>query len=90
MIFKIKASIAAVFLFILTGCSSSPSLEDQAKLVEYERCFEFYERKIDRAVEIELGYRESYERLVNLQNFEANNRRSDFSQIQENCAEYRP
>lgn len=25
-------------LFLLTGCASSPSLEDQASLIEYEAC----------------------------------------------------
>jgi len=25
----------------LSGCSSSPSIEDQTKLIEYEKCLEF-------------------------------------------------
>lgn len=36
-----KFSILSVaFLLLLTGCSSSLSLEDQTKLVEYEKCLE--------------------------------------------------
>ena len=27
-------------LFLLTGCGSSPSIEDQAKLIEYQNCLE--------------------------------------------------
>lgn len=38
-----------VALFLLTGCSSSPSVtvEDQAKLVEYEKCIQ---RFMDKGV----------------------------------------
>ncbi len=33
-----KASAIFLVLLLLTGCSSSPSLEDQATLIEYEAC----------------------------------------------------
>jgi len=29
-------------LFLLTGCSSSPSIEEQTKLLEYEKCLDYY------------------------------------------------
>ena len=32
------ASLALIASLTLTGCASSPSLEDQAKLIEYEKC----------------------------------------------------
>ena len=32
-------------LFLLTGCSSSPSVEDQIKLIEYENCL-IWEREV--------------------------------------------
>jgi predicted component of type VI protein secretion system len=28
-------------LLLLTGCASTPSLEDQTKLLEYEKCIDF-------------------------------------------------
>ena len=31
-------------LFLLTGCASSPSLEEQASLIEYQACLEKQER----------------------------------------------
>jgi hypothetical protein len=34
------ASLALVLA--LSGCSSSPSIEEQTKLVEYEKCLELY------------------------------------------------
>ena len=34
------ASLALVLA--LSGCSSSPSVEEQTKLVEYEKCLELY------------------------------------------------
>lgn len=36
------ASLALVLA--LSGCASSPTLEEQTKLVEYEKCLEAYER----------------------------------------------
>jgi hypothetical protein len=84
------ASLTLVAPLLLTGCASSPSLEDQTKLVEYERCLEFQERRADRAIEIEIAYVETYERLVNLRNFEMNNRNMTFDQFKEACAQYRP
>ena len=36
-------SIASLALVLaLSGCSSSPSVEEQTKLVEYEKCLELY------------------------------------------------
>jgi len=32
------ASLALIASLTLTGCASSPSLEDQVKLIEYEKC----------------------------------------------------
>ena len=35
------ALLALIASFSLIGCASSPSLEDQAKLIEYEKCLNF-------------------------------------------------
>ena len=37
----------------LSGCSSSPSIEEQTKLVEYQVCLESYERLTNWSLELE-------------------------------------
>jgi len=37
--------LGLVGLLLLTGCASSPSLEDQIKLIEYENCL-IWEREV--------------------------------------------
>ena len=39
------ATLGLASLLILTGCSSSPSVEDQIKLIEYENCL-IWEREV--------------------------------------------
>lgn len=47
-------SITSLALVLaLTGCSSSPSIEEQTKLVEYQVCLESYERLTNWALELE-------------------------------------
>lgn len=36
------AALTLALPLVLSGCSSSPSLEDQTKLVEYEKCLKLY------------------------------------------------
>lgn len=84
------ASLALVASLTLTGCASTPTLDDQTKLVEYERCLEFHERMADRAVEVQLSYPENYTKAVNRQNLERLIRESKFSELLEDCAELRP
>lgn len=50
-------SLALIAPLLLTGCASSPSLEDQAKLIEYEKCLSFAEmiQAKDLALQIEKG-----------------------------------
>ena len=45
------ASLALVLA--LSGCSSSPSIEEQTKLVEYQVCLESYERLTNWSLELE-------------------------------------
>ena len=64
-------------LLLLTGCSSSPSIEAQTKLVEYEKCLD-YARDISNIVTgsqtrenpFTAGQGTSYE-YQNIKNFEA-------------------
>ena len=47
-------SIASLALVLtLSGCSSSPSIEEQTKLVEYQVCLESYERLTNWSLELE-------------------------------------
>lgn len=44
--------IAALALVLaLSGCSSSPSIEEQTKLVEYEKCLEYEIAKANQMLE---------------------------------------
>lgn len=45
------ASLALVASLSLTSCASSPSLEDQAKLIEYEMCLEMSVDEYNRTQE---------------------------------------
>lgn len=40
------ASLALTAPLLLTGCASAPSLEDQTKLIEYEKCLNFASESI--------------------------------------------
>lgn len=46
------ASLALVLA--LAGCSSSPSVEEQTKLIEYEKCLSFIEMVQSQALAVEI------------------------------------
>lgn len=86
------ASIAVVASLSLTGCASSPSVEQQTTLIEYDNCLEF---EIARANQItstsgtstrtllpslpeRFGFRNDFE------NFK------DYAEIISNCSQFRP
>lgn len=46
MNFSRLASLALVAPILLTGCASSPSMEKQTKLIEYEKCLEHLENEL--------------------------------------------
>ena len=64
-------------VLLLTGCSNSPSLESQTKLIEYEKCLD-YARDVSNIVTgsqtrenpFTAGQGTSYE-YQNMENFEA-------------------
>ena len=39
---------------VLSGCSSTPTIEEQTKLVEYEKCLSFIEMVQSQALAIEI------------------------------------
>ena len=77
------ASLALVLA--LSGCSSSPSIEEQTKLIEYERCLE---QETARLYSVnytsDSGYGFNYEYTPN--SFENNT----FELTLEKCEKYRP
>jgi hypothetical protein len=68
--------LGIVSLLLLTSCASSPSLEDQTKLLEYEKCLDFLEMQNRDSSPNALGYKD----LIEL--YEAIRA--------EDCARYRP
>jgi hypothetical protein len=63
-------------LLLLTGCSSSPSIEEQTKLLEYEKCLDFLAMMNRDSSPYALGYNDLIEMYENIR--------------AENCASYRP
>ena len=63
-------------LLLLTGCGSSPSLEDQTKLLEYEKCLDFLEMMNRDSSPNAFGYNNLIEMYENIR--------------AEACAPYRP
>ena len=43
-------------VLFLSGCASTPSLEDQTKLAEYEKCLEFMNTGVDQELLVSSGY----------------------------------
>lgn len=43
-------------VLLLSGCASTPSLEDQTKLSEYEKCLEFMNTGVDQELLVSRGY----------------------------------
>jgi starvation-inducible outer membrane lipoprotein len=44
---ELKYLLAPLLALALSGCSSSPSIEEQTKLVEYEKCLENASMRVD-------------------------------------------
>lgn len=79
------ASLTIVASLSLTGCASSPSLEDQAKLIEYEKCLEQVTARLYSVnYTTNSGYGDNYTYSEN--SFQNNT----FKLSLEECAEYRP
>ena len=53
MVKSLPIALLALVL-ALSGCSSSPSIEEQTKLIEYEKCLSFLEMVQSQALAIEI------------------------------------
>ena len=86
-------SIATLALVLaLSGCSSSPSIEEQTKLVEYEKCLDYLANKTGwlfdsmkvRATFDTYGVQDDYVEAFNLL------KDYEFDSDLKSCAQYRP
>ena len=84
------ASFALVL--VLSGCSSSPSIEEQTKLVEYERCLDFRLTRNSWAIEL-LKIRETFDPISSQDEYvkilEAV-KEYPYADLLKECEEYRP
>lgn len=76
--------LGLVSIFLLSGCSSSPSVEEQTKLIEYEACLE-YEAALTR-LGWQVGGYSPTDRMEEMR--KENKLFVDFSI--EHCSKYRP
>ena len=90
-------SIAALALVLaLSGCSSSPSIEEQTKLVQYQKCLEEYSKRQSdwRGANLKylerLTYLSGTERLTRWTELIFSETESEFSATLKNCSKYRP
>jgi len=81
------ASLALVVT--LSGCSSSPSIEEQTKLVEYEKCMEWYENMYDREIAVMATEEEAIQRY-NRNDIVGRLKKLKFENLTEACKKYRP
>jgi hypothetical protein len=83
-------------LLLLTGCASAPtvSLEDQAKLIEYEKCLLLQQDNLN-TINQKMAQEESFSSLIEILGRQAD-RKDDLTIVPRleihlaNCANYRP
>ena len=83
-------------VLLLTGCASSPSLtlEDQAKLIEYEKCLLLQQDNLN-TINQKMAQEESFSSLIEILGRQAD-RKDDLTIVPRleihlaNCARYRP
>jgi len=75
---------------ILTGCASSPSLEDQVKLVEYEKCLESFKNGLELEIALLATLSESYYKGTRRLSLEQRLTEMDYQKILESCKDLRP
>ncbi len=83
------ASLALVLA--LSGCSSSPSVEEQTKLIEYERCLEWQERMRDREISVMASLPdEDYVKRMTRDQLGTNLSKLTYEKFLAYCESYRP
>ena len=86
-------SIATLALVLaLSGCSSSPSIEEQTKLVEYEKCLEWEIKRIEIFLNSEMygGANFPSAKALLADRIEKSIKETDFEGLTPDCEKYRP
>lgn len=86
-------SIATLALVLaLSGCSSSPSIEEQTKLVEYEKCLEWEIKRIEIFLNSEMYGEANFPSAKALlaDRIEKSIKETDFEGLTPDCEKYRP
>lgn len=78
--------LGIVGLLLLTGCASSPSLEDQASLIEYEKCLD-HETQVSNLVRSSTTRENPF---INSDVTQYVYLYGTFASVLEKCASYRP
>lgn len=84
------AALTLALPLVLSGCSSSPSLEDQAKLVEYEQCLRYEPEHVSKMIEVELNRVDSPLKEIKRQSFQEYLKETSFEELLKSCKQYRP
>jgi len=79
--------LGIVSLLFLTGCSSSPSIETQTKLVEYEKCLD---NEISKSRLLTRSAEADYSVLGDKYTNYFYDMKNDYVAQIENCKSYRP
>lgn len=82
---KLKLSLLLA-LILVAGCSTAPSLEDQAKLVEYEKCLEYQFFQVTNQITLIERNMSEEDRRVLIEALE----KDKVDSLIEDCKEYRP
>ena len=86
------ASLTLTAPLLLTGCASSPSLENQTKLIEYEKCLEWEIKRIEIFLNSEMYGGENYPsaKILLADRIEKSLKETDFEGLTPDCEKYRP
>lgn len=86
------ASLTLTAPLLLTGCASSPSLENQTKLIEYEKCLEWEIKKIELFLNSEMYGEQNFPsaKRVLADRIGKTLRETDFEGLAPDCEKYRP
>ena len=87
---KVLPMASLALVLALAGCSSSPSVEEQTKLIEYEKCMEWNENMYDREIAVMATKVDSYEKSRERFEIGARLSKTRFENLLEACAKYRP
>lgn len=89
---KVLPIALLALVLTLSGCSSSPSVEEQTKLIEYEKCLDWEMRRIELFLNSEMYGEENYPsaRALLADRIQKSIKETKFEGIIPDCEKYRP